>query len=156
MADISAVLKQEISRLSRKEARRQLRALRKAATQYRGDIATLKRVAAKLRSTVARLERRVGNTGAAVRAAQAGAAGVRITAKGVRSLRARLGLSAAEFGKLIGVTGHSVYMWEHGVSRPRKVQLLALAGLRDIGKREAAARLQEHGAKALRARRSRK
>jgi hypothetical protein len=42
---------------------------------------------------------------------------------------------------LLGVSGQSVYKWEHGESRPRAKQLEAIAALRGIGKREAAARL---------------
>jgi DNA-binding transcriptional regulator YiaG len=54
-----------------------------------------------------------------------------------------MGLSAAEFAALIGVSGQSVYKWEHGEARPRARQLEAIAALRGIGKREAAARLAQ-------------
>ena len=67
----------------------------------------------------------------------------RFVAKGLRSLRARLGLSAADFGKLAGASGQSIYNWESGKAVPRKTQLTVLAGLRTLGKREAQARLAE-------------
>ena len=57
--------------------------------------------------------------------------------------RKRLGLSAADFGKLSGVTGHTIYSWEHGTSRPRSAQLAAFAAVRALGKTEATARLEE-------------
>jgi DNA-binding transcriptional regulator YiaG len=56
--------------------------------------------------------------------------GVRYSARSVRAQRKRLGLSAADYGKLVGVSGLTVYSWEHGTSRPRQAQLAALvAGL---------------------------
>jgi DNA-binding transcriptional regulator YiaG len=54
-----------------------------------------------------------------------------------------MGISAADFGKLTGVTGHTIYKWEHGTSHPRRAQLSALASIRRLGKREALARLEQ-------------
>lgn len=56
--------------------------------------------------------------------------------------RKRLGLSAEDFGLLVGATGQSVYSWERGKSKPRPQNLVAIAALRGIGKREVAARLE--------------
>ena len=63
--------------------------------------------------------------------------------KGLLAKRKRLGLSAAEFGKLVGVTGQTIYKWEKGLSKPRDKQLAALAAVRNMGKKEALARLKE-------------
>jgi DNA-binding transcriptional regulator YiaG len=65
---------------------------------------------------------------------------VRFTAKGLRSQGKRLGLSAANYGKLIGVTGQTIYSWEQETSRPRKPQVARIASLRNLGKREALTR----------------
>ena len=54
---------------------------------------------------------------------------------------ALLGLSAQAFGDLIGASGQSVYKWEEGKTRPRAKNLPAIAALRTMGKKEAAARL---------------
>ena len=67
----------------------------------------------------------------------------RFSATRFASQRRKLGLSAADFGALLGVSGQSVYKWEHGEARPRARQLEAIAELRGIGKREAAARLEK-------------
>jgi len=40
-------------------------------------------------------------------------------------------------------SGQSVYKWEDGKARPRAKHLLAIAALRTMGKREAAARLEQ-------------
>ena len=151
MPNIAVTFKQEITRLARREVRAQTQVLRKASAQYRRAIAELKRHASKLKSEVARLERRVGKGGAS-QAVETETAKVRFTAKGVVSHRKRLGISAADYGKLIGVTGHTIYMWEHGTSRPRKAQLTALASIRGLGKREALARLAQTPEKARRRR----
>ena len=55
--------------------------------------------------------------------------------------RKRLGLSAADFGLLVGATGQSIYAWETGKTKPRPQALAAIAALRGIGKREVEARL---------------
>ncbi|MDA8109489.1 MAG: helix-turn-helix domain-containing protein [Betaproteobacteria bacterium] len=155
MPNIAAVFKQEISRLARKEVRHAMLGLRKAAAQYRRDIARLKRDASRLGGEVTRLQRRV-NGGAAPALSEAEAERLRFTAKGLQSHRSRLELSAADYGKLIGVTGQTVYKWEHGAARPRKQQLVALAALRGVGKREAGARLEKLGAKAVAPRKARR
>ena len=142
MPNIAVTFRQEITRLARREIRAQTQVLRKASAQYRGAIAELKRHASKLKSEVARLGRRVGKDGA-LQAADAGSPKFRFSAKGVNVHRSRLGISAANFGKLVGVTGHTIYQWEHGTSRPRRAQLTALASIRGLGKREALDQLEQ-------------
>jgi DNA-binding transcriptional regulator YiaG len=66
---------------------------------------------------------------------------VRFSARSVKAQRNRLGLSAADYGKLVGVSGLTIYSWEHEKSRPRKAQLAALIAVRGIGKREALLKL---------------
>ena len=55
--------------------------------------------------------------------------------------RKRLGLSAADFGLLVGATGQSVYAWGAGKTKPNADSLAAIAALRSIGKRSVEARL---------------
>jgi len=75
--------------------------------------------------------------------APAEAESIRFTAKGLRSNRKRLKLSAAQYAKLVGVSLPTIYNWERESSRPRKSQLPALAALRGIGRKEALARLEQ-------------
>lgn len=141
MANIHAMLKEEITRLARKTLNAELEGLRKASAGYRKDIAALKRQVAALERGRATLEKRVGRTASAPKETE-GESAVRFSAKGLKTLRARLGLSAEDFGRLAGVSGQSVYNWERGTTIPRRQQVLALAGLRGLGKREALARLE--------------
>jgi DNA-binding transcriptional regulator YiaG len=142
MPNIGTALKEEILRLARKEIRRQTSVLRRASAQYRKDIAEMKRRVAELRRKVGPLERQVLKN-VPSQAAEVDADHVRFTAKGLRSQRQRLGLSAANYGKLIGVTGQTIYSWEQETSRPRKPQVARIALLRNVGKREAQARLEQ-------------
>ena len=56
--------------------------------------------------------------------------------------RERLKLSAEAYGRLMGVSGLTIYQWEYGRSRPRKGMLAKLVAARDIGRREALHRLE--------------
>ncbi len=141
MPNIGSMLKEEITRLARKETRSQLEALRKASGQYRRDIAELKRQLAKLGRDTARIQK-TGAGRAATTPSEVDASGLRFTAKGLPSQRKRLGVSAAEYAKLVGVSQQSIYNWESGATRPRPAQIAILASLRGLGKREARARLE--------------
>jgi DNA-binding transcriptional regulator YiaG len=147
MPNLAVTFRQEITRLARREIRSQTRGLRKTSAQFRRNIAELKRHASELKSEVARLERRVGKD-VAPQITEAESAKVRFTANGVISQRRRLGISAADYGRLIGVASRTIYQWEHGASRPRRAQLTALASIRRLGKREAVTRLEQMREKA--------
>jgi DNA-binding transcriptional regulator YiaG len=135
MANIGTLLKQEISRLSRRETKGQTGAIKRATAQFRHDIAALKR-------KVAELERHIGLMSKSMASRSSEASTVipekraRFVPKGLKSLRARLGLSAAELGQILGVSAQSVYNWEHGVTRPRASQFAKLASLRGVNKKE--------------------
>lgn len=148
MPNIAAVLKEEISRLARKESRSETDRLKKASSAHRTDIAELKR-------RIRDLEKQVGSLLKATQAlhtqgARSVAGGAepgrgaptRYSAKGLISLRKRLGLSAADLGLLIGTSGQAIYNWEQGTARPRGASIARLAELKTIGKREVARRLE--------------
>jgi len=155
MSNFVAGLRQEIVRLARKEVRALTKPLYKASARFRKDLAKLKRENAKARAETVRLERQA-RKGAAAPIAEAPAEKVRFSAASVRAQRKRLGLSAAKFGRLVGVTGHSVYSWEHGASRPRRAQLVAFGALRALGKTEVNERLEQLRTKAPKGRKATK
>ncbi|MBI2726340.1 MAG: helix-turn-helix domain-containing protein [Polaromonas sp.] len=134
--NIATALKSEISRVARKEVRAEVSALKSASSRYRSDIADLKR-------RIAQLERLVGqlSKGTRKRVAEASdaqpATVTRYSAKNLAALRKKLGLSAADFGKLLGVSGASVYLWEDGKTRPREKNMPAISRLRGMGKKAA-------------------
>jgi DNA-binding transcriptional regulator YiaG len=142
MPNITTVLKEEILRLSRKEIRRQTSVLKKMSAQYRRDIAEMKRRISELQRKVTPLQRHLLRA-VSSQPTESGEEHVRFTAKGLHSQRERLSLSAANYGKLIGVTGQTIYSWEQETSRPRKSQVAKIASLRQLGKREGEARLEQ-------------
>jgi len=141
MANIASLLKSEISRIARKEIRAETQLLKKASAQYRSDIASLKRRLAEQHRLIATL--RKNNPAAAANAKAEEASQLRFRADGFSSLRKKLGLSAAEMGKLLGVSLQTIYHWEKGQSKPRASQLQGIAEVRKLGKRGAAACLAE-------------
>jgi len=152
MPTLAKLLKEEIVRLSRKEARTQIEPLRKASAAHRRQIAALKR-------TVAQLQREAAALGRASRKAtptREAQGSTRFVAKGLRTLRERLGLSLGQLGLLAGVSGQTIRNWESKKSAPGEEHRAVLFGLRTIGKREAAARLSAASPKAARPRRGRK
>jgi DNA-binding XRE family transcriptional regulator len=142
MPNIGNVLRTEISRLALRTSRNEIHPTRRATAQHRRDIASLKRQVAQLERQFKLLARSGVAKPAAVSSDSAGTR-VRFVAKGLRAQRNRLGLSAADFGKLVGVSPQSIYNWEQALARPRDEQISKLAALRSIGKREAGARLQQ-------------
>lgn len=144
MPNIASLLKAEIVRLARKELRGQTETLRKSLSASRAEVVALKRRVSELEKGVRQAQRkgtRVATGDAPPKPDVVGAERLRFRAAGLASNRRRLGLSAADFGVLVGASGQSVYAWEQGKARPRGRHLAAIASLRSIGKREAAARL---------------
>lgn len=148
MPNIAAVLKGEIARIARKEIRAETGEFRKASAQHRTHIAALRRRIDELERQLKRVGKTAARAPAAVAEEEESASGTarRFSATRLAAQRRKLGLSAADFATLLGVSGQSVYKWEHGEARPRARQLEAIAALRGVGKREAAeqlAKLQE-------------
>ncbi|MDP2816870.1 MAG: helix-turn-helix domain-containing protein [Polaromonas sp.] len=141
MPNIASVLKEEIARVSRKEARAETQQLKKSSAHFRSDIAALKRRIAALEQLVGRLGKAAGKKPAEALSDDLAAGSFRFSASGLLAQRKRLGLSAAEAGLLLGVSDQSVYKWENGKTRPRASQFPAIAALRSLSKKQAAARL---------------
>jgi DNA-binding transcriptional regulator YiaG len=144
MPNVAGVLREEICRLAKKEIKAQVGKTQKAAAQYRRDIAKLKRLLSRQEKDIRLLKKRSQEqVQPQSDASENEMEGVRFSARSVKAQRQRLGLSAADYGKLVGVSGLTIYNWEHEKARPRKAQLAALVAVRGIGKREAIAKLSE-------------
>jgi len=146
MPNIGALLKEEIRRLARKEARA-------LTAKLRRDTAKLKRTAAEHKRRLTTLERDNRRLVAeadvrlkeAVEASPEEIASARVGSAGrIRALRRRLRLTQAEFGKLLGVSGNTVFLWE---SSPGRLNLrartkAAIVAARKLSAREAKRKLQ--------------
>lgn len=144
MPNLASVLKAEVARIARKEVRGQTDALKKTVASQRSDIAALKRRLQDLEKSLKHVTRVASKAAPDAKLdAHADEAQFRFRASGMASNRKRLGLSAADYGLLVGATGQSVYAWESGKTKPRAKNLAAIAALRGAGKREVDARLAE-------------
>jgi len=147
---MSALLKTfqgEISRLARKETRTLSQALRKSAGASR-------RALAELKCRVDELERQIKVVGTLrVAPPQVASDGETveskrgISGKGVRGLRRKLGLTQGAFAKLVGVTPHGVFLWEHknGMLKVRGAPGQALLALREMAPSKVRKLLAEKG-----------
>ena len=138
MPNLSTILKTEITRLARKEINAAIHPVRKASAAQRKEIAELKRRVASLQRDL-----KAASKPAKARTDDGGEStgSTRFSAKGLKSLRAKLSLSAADFGQLVGASAQSIYKWETGRAIPRAQQQASLLAVRGIGKREVAKRL---------------
>ena len=142
MPNIATALRDEIRRLAKREIKSGTQSTRQTVTQHRRDIAMLKRLV-----QVQQKEIRFLKTQESKRLNQAPTdnepvKGTRFSARSVRAQRQRLGLSAEDFAKLVGVSGLTIYNWEHGRGRPRKERLGAFFALRHVGRRDALKKLE--------------
>ena len=156
MVSLATVLTEEVCALARRELRRQTAPADKAAARCERDIAALKRQLQALQRELSALPgpatgegkktarrkspRRTSAQKAHAKSPSAKSAS-KFSAGELKAHRERLGLSADRYGKLIGVSGLSIYNWEQGKARPRSSSIDAWTAIRRIGKREAAKRL---------------
>lgn len=144
MATFANQLKSEISRLAKKEVRAETQALKKASAQYRSEIAALKRRLAGLEALIKKQGKGAGRrVKAKEKTDEESSTSHRFRVAGFAALRKKLNISAAEMGRLLGVSAQSVYHWETGKTKPRASQLAAIAEVRKMGKRAVASKLGE-------------
>ena len=141
MPDIAAILKGEITRLARKQIRDDTLDLKKTIAPYRAEIAALKKRTQALEQQIKRLSKGMSKVHAPADGESDKAH--RFSAKGLAKNRQRLGLSAQDFGALIGASALSIYKWEKGEVRPRDQHVQAIAAIRTMGKKEATAHLEQ-------------
>jgi len=144
MSNVTKALKTEISRISRKEAKRATGPIAKAN-------AGLKKIVADLKKRLTALEKENKHLLAGVKREKKPAPPapseetkkLRISSATIRSLRNRLRLSQAEFGKLAGVTTGAVYLWENkeGPLNLRDKTKAAILSIKAMGAREAKEKL---------------
>lgn len=141
MSNLASTLRDEISRLARKEIRQQVDPLKKSNAQLRRTVASLKSELAELQRTMRFLQTREKRRLEAPPQPDESKA-VRFSPNWLKADRRRLGLSAEDYGRLVGVSSVTIYSWESGKSKPSAQRLAAWAEVRGIGKREARQRLE--------------
>ena len=145
MSNVITALKAEISRIARREARQASAPLHKPATAARHALADLKRRVADLEKENQRLAALLSKVPEPAPAEEPVKAKGWISGKGILSLRRKLGLSQEAFAQLVEVSPNAVYQWEHksGMLRLRAKTRTAVMAVRELGAREAKAKLSE-------------
>lgn len=139
MPNIAALLRTEIARISRREVRADTERLQAIVAQQRKELATLKRQVATLEKSVVRVlrtSRKEPQPGEPSTSMASSDTGVKFSAAKLVKHRQLLGISANDYGALVGASGQSVYKWEAGKAHPRSKQLMQLNKVLAMGKRE--------------------
>lgn len=158
--NVMSVLKAEISRLAKKEAKREVAPVKKINASYRGLIAGLRKRIDSLEKELAGVKRSAPKAEKVLASKTEPEGRFWITGKGVRKLRKRLGQTQAKFGKLIGVSVPTVVNWEGvdgKVEIRKKTTMARLQQIKGMGKKEVAEMLgAEMAAEAPKGRKTRK
>ena len=142
--NIAQVLKAEISRISKREAKALSSPTRSTTIILKKTVADLKTRLASLEKANRELQKQVKLLIAnQPKPQEEPEAKGWISGKGVRALRRKLGVSQGEFGKLTGASSHAVYLWESksGMLKLRDATKKAIMAVRGVGKTEARKRL---------------
>lgn len=138
MPDIKQILNDEIRRLARKEVKQALLPLLKVVSDQKVQLRELKKEIAELKKTVGSAE----VCPPVAVAEQEDDRKLRLNAAGIARIRTKLELTQGKFAALLGVSPHTVCMWEADRVAPRKNMKKIICELRTIGKRELAKRLE--------------
>lgn len=140
MTNLASVLKLEIARVARKEVRAEIESLKKASVHHRSAIAQLRRQVSDLENQL-KLAKRQSSTAIRVEKSSASALKYRFKGSQLAAHRVKVGISAKDYGRLVGMSGATIYLWEQDKGKPNAEQVRQLASLRPLGKRAIAARL---------------
>ena len=154
MSNVVKILKAEIARISKREAKSATEAIGKSNTWLRKTVADLKKRLLVLekenKHLVAAMKKRQIESPS--KADQEEGKKARFTGRGIRALRKKLRLSQADFGKLVGTTPGAVHLWEKkdGPLSLRDKTKAAILSVRGLGAGEAKQKLTEGKAKSKR------
>ena len=160
MPNLATLLKEEISKIVRKEVQDQVRELQKTVREQRDALARLEKqsgpakakaaakpAATKPAATKSAAAKPAAAKPAAAKVSKAPAGDkrkqIRISPNTIKKHRKRLKLSQAELGELLNVSTNTVLRWEAGTSKPRSKHLSGLGQLRSMGLREVKKQLGE-------------
>ena len=136
MPNVAQVLREEITRLARKEVRTEYDPLRKQVRTLRQTVKGQQETIAKLEKALDKMVTLSSDTSASLYAPEEEETRARVTAASIKRHRNRLNLSQAELGTLLDVSTNTIVRWEAGTSKPRAQHRAALIKMRDLGRRD--------------------
>ena len=145
MPNIMVVLKSEITRLSRKEAKKYVLPFKKRLSVVTRNITLKKRQIVQLEKRIGCLEKLIASDRTVLAPVPSAASEeldkVRVSPRLVKSQRKRLKISQQQLAKLLKVSVAAVRSWEQGRTSPRKENLASFVEIRRLGVKEARRRL---------------
>ena len=148
MPDLNKPIREEITRLTRKELKDALQNQKKTNITLKKSLAAVKAECVELSLEVKAIHKLLPKTTSVEKAPEVADDKLkrfRPTSKTVKQLRAKLGVSQDNLGKLLNVSSQAVSLWERkeGPLQLRGETKASLFALRTVHKREANARLSE-------------
>lgn len=142
MPNAMVVLKNEISRLARKEAKKYAAPLNARVSAISRNVVQKRRQITALEKRVARLEKLATSSPAvSVSVPPAELDKARVSPRLVKSQRRRLKINQQQLARLCKVSVAAVRSWEQGRTLPRKENLISFVAVRKLGVKEARRRL---------------
>jgi len=146
VSSIDAVIKAEITRLAKREARKLTEPLREEIKKLKKHDVERRRQLTVLATRLQQQQARARLTEQTAQVATGEVKG-RLSPKLIRSLRKKLGISQGAFAGLVGVSSITIGNWEKGKSAPRPELKTKVLSLRGMGRREAKLLVAETAAK---------
>lgn len=144
MPNVATVLKDEITRLARKELKQQIDPLRAQIGAQRKAIAALKQELSQMQRNVGKISRSASKGARPEADSDPSGKPSRYSGALLRKLRERLELSRDAFAPLIGASPQAVYNWEQTETRPRQEFLDKIALIRSLSKAQVQDLLEQH------------
>lgn len=143
MANFAQLLKEEIARLSKKEARTAvtpvlaaIQTLRKANAEQKKKLAELEQMFQKYLSVLPEIH------SSSDKKLLCPDRKTRLGAGGIIRIRKRLSLDRQTMARLLGVNPNSIFLWEHGKNKPRQNMREKILSMRNLTRKDIQEKLE--------------
>ncbi len=143
MPDVAIVLKEEISRIARKEIRARVDPLKKQVIELRRRLRAAEATLLQLQKTTNKTANTVSRQSGAIVPDVEETRQIRISPNSVKKLRTRLRLTQAQMAQLVDVSTNTVVRWEQGTSSPRGGSRAVIASMRSMGIKQVKKQLEK-------------
>ena len=136
MPNVATILKQEISRISKKEAKSFFNAIPGLLKSMKRTVSAQGKKITALEATIRKMEQKTGSNEGLALPKPEKLEKARLGSGNIAKLRKKLDLTRAEMGKIIGASTNSIFLWENDKATPRATAKAKIIALRGLGKKE--------------------
>jgi DNA-binding transcriptional regulator YiaG len=137
MGKMEQTLREEITRLSRKEIRAAIDPLRREVRELKRTVRALSRTVEGLEKALKAARKAQGPpTPSSLAADPAEVSRARLSPGLIKKLRRKLGVTQQEFAALLDASPSTVAFWEQGRTRPKPETKARIVALRKLGRRD--------------------